>query len=151
MSECVNAEGYGIDRSEGALRCARQNALAAGVGGRCLWVVSDWGDALGLKADLVVSNPPYVVRAEMAGLDQAVRAHDPALALDGGEDGLKDYRRISAQLPLLLKPGGLAVLELGRGQRDDVSELCAGNGLTVLGCRRDLAGIDRALIVAARP
>jgi release factor glutamine methyltransferase len=147
LSECPRAIGLGIDRSEGALRAARANAEAAGVSERCRWVASDWADALRLGVDLAISNPPYIATGEIAGLEEGVRSHDPALALDGGADGLKDYRRIATALPPLLKPDGIAILELGKGQRAAVSAICEENRLRVLGCRADLAGIERALVV----
>jgi release factor glutamine methyltransferase len=148
MSECPKAEGLGVDRSEGALRAARKNAGDAGVAGRCRWIASDWDVALDIRADLVISNPPYIATGEIAGLEEGVRSHDPALALDGGADGLDAYRRIAAALPRLLGPRGRGVLELGAGQRAAVAGLCAGNGMQVISCRADLGGIERALVVA---
>jgi release factor glutamine methyltransferase len=148
LSECPNATGLGVDRSEGALRAARRNAGAAGVSGRCRWIASDWDAALDCRADLVISNPPYITTADIAGLEEGVRHHDPALALDGGADGLDAYRRLAFALPRLLAPNGLAILELGAGQRPAVAALCAASGLRVIGCRSDLGKIERALVVA---
>jgi release factor glutamine methyltransferase len=148
MNECPKATGLGVDRSEGALRAARRNAEAAGVAGRCSWVASDWDAALDIRADIVISNPPYITTSDIAGLEAGVRAHDPALALDGGADGLDAYRRIAAALPRLLAPEGVAILELGAGQRAAVAALCAESRLKVIACRLDLGGIERALVVA---
>jgi release factor glutamine methyltransferase len=147
MSECPQATGIGVDRSEGALRAARENARAAGVAGRCGWIASDWDAALDCRADLVISNPPYIATGDIAGLGESVRGHDPALALDGGADGLDAYRRIADSLPRMLAAGGIAVLELGAGQRAAVASLCAESGLRFIACQSDLGGIERALVV----
>jgi release factor glutamine methyltransferase len=148
LSECPKASGFGVDRSEGALRAARENAEAAGLGDRCSWIASDWDTALNFQADVVISNPPYITTGDITGLEEGVRSHDPALALDGGADGLDAYRRIAAALPRLLAAQGLAILELGVGQRAPVTALCVESGLRIVACRSDLGGIERALVVA---
>src|SRR5690606_29141268 len=111
-----------------------------------------WGEAIGTRFDLVVANPPYIASADMAGLPDEVRAHDPARALDGGADGLDAYRAILADLGRLLAPHGIAVLELGEGQEQAVAEM-ARHGHLILGgpARRDLGGCPRALVLLAKP
>jgi release factor glutamine methyltransferase len=74
-----------------------------------------------------------------------VRDYDPALALDGGKDGLDAYRAIAAQAPRLLAPGGRLIVELGAGQEGPVRALFTKSGMTVEAARPDLAGIPRAL------
>jgi release factor glutamine methyltransferase len=73
--------------------------------------------------DVIVSNPPYVVRGEIARLAPEVRDHDPHLALDGGEDGLAAYREIIPASRDLLAPDGLIALEVGAGQHPAVASL----------------------------
>ncbi len=101
--------------------------------------------------DLIVSNPPYIARSEIAGLEPDVRDYDPALALDGGPDGLDCYRTIAAAARRLLVPGGRLVVELGQGQETAVRGLFTEAGLTAGEVRRDLAGIPRALSVILAP
>ncbi|MCJ8144934.1 peptide chain release factor N(5)-glutamine methyltransferase [Ancylobacter sp. A5.8] len=152
LSERPNAFGLGIDLAEGAARQARDNLARFGLTSRACVMVGEWSQALDFPSptrrfDLVVSNPPYIARSDIAGLDVEVRAHDPMLALDGGEDGLDAYRAIALALPDLLAPGGVAVLELGIGQEADVARLLAAQGLPVDGpARRDLAGVARAIV-----
>jgi len=152
------ATGLGIDRSESALRVARKNLNALGVGKRAQFVCSDWSMALGQRSDwsmalgqrfdLVVTNPPYIASDAIAALPREVREHDPRLALDGGADGLAAYRKIIAELPHLLSKQGVAVLELGIGQEQSVAALAQAKGLLVKGpARRDLGNVSRALIV----
>jgi release factor glutamine methyltransferase len=78
-----------------------------------------------------------------------VARHEPSSALDGGADGLQAYRAILADLPRLLRPGGLAVLELGAGQAGSVTALARGAGFNRIATRPDLAGIARALTIEA--
>jgi release factor glutamine methyltransferase len=149
LSERPGARGVGIDRAPGAARLAARNAAANGLSGRASFLVGDWDSAIAGRFDLVLSNPPYIPRGDIAGLMPEVARHEPALALDGGADGLDAYRRIVAALPSLLAPGGRAVLELGIGQRGPVEELAAAGGLRSHGARADLGGVERALILSA--
>jgi len=145
LSELPNAQGIGTDIDARALGVARANARQLGLGGRAEFVVSDYATALDGPFDLVVSNPPYVASADIAGLAPEVRDHDPRHALDGGADGLAAYRTMAADAPRLLKPAGHLVVEIGAGQERQVGELFAAAGLAIAGTRHDLAGMARAI------
>ncbi len=97
----------------------------------------------------MLSNPPYVARPELAGLMPEVARWEPASALDGGADGLDAYRTLIGALPGLLRPGGLAILELGAGQRAAVAALAQAAGFRRVSVRRDLGGVERALLLEA--
>jgi release factor glutamine methyltransferase len=148
LSERPDAAGIGVDHSSGALKVARGNLVSLGLGTRTQFICGDWADALRQSFDLVVANPPYIPSREISRLPREVREHDPRLALDGGEDGLEAYRRIIFQLPGLLVPMGVAILELGIGQESAVASIARDMHLSVDGpARCDLAGIPRALIL----
>lgn len=149
LLELPNSFGVGIDRSEGALQIARKNFGRLGLSQRAGFLCGNWGAAVGRKFDLIVSNPPYVESNCIATLKPEVRDHDPALALDGGEDGLDAYRAIFVDLSSLIASGGTAVVELGMGQQAAVSDIARKAGLIVNGVRNDLAGCPRALVMAA--
>ncbi len=104
-----------MDLSQEAAATARGNLRRLGFAARAEVVEGGW-DAADGPFDLVVSNPPYIPAAEIAGLAREVTRHDPHLALEGGPDGLDAYRAIAARLPALLAPGGVAALEIGAGQ-----------------------------------
>jgi release factor glutamine methyltransferase len=99
--------------------------------------------------DVIVSNPPYVVRGEIARLAPEVRDHDPRLALDGGEDGLAAYREIIPASRDLLAPGGVLALEVGAGQHPAVESLLTGAFGAPVKVRLDLDG-SRRVVLACR-
>jgi release factor glutamine methyltransferase len=146
LSELPEADGFGTDISEAALRTASGNAAALGLADRAAFIACDYAAALSGPLDLVVSNPPYIRSSDIAALSIEVRDHDPRLALDGGTDGLDAYRALIPQAARLLAPRGVLVLETGHGQSGDIQELMAAAGLTVdRPAKADLAGIRRAV------
>ncbi|WP_417468638.1 peptide chain release factor N(5)-glutamine methyltransferase [Maricaulis sp.] len=152
LSEREAWTGQGVDLSTAALAVAQHNLEVCGLTGRARLVQGRWGEALGDHGfDLVVSNPPYIVRDVLAGLEPEVRDHEPALALDGGDDGLEAYRAILADLPRLLRPGGWFALEIGFDQAGAVRALAGAAGLTALECLPDLAGHDRVVLGRSAP
>ena len=150
LAEFPAAFGVGIDRSPAAAALARRNAAMLGLTGRAAFVCGDWAAALAppvdRRFDLVLCNPPYIAAAEIPRLMPEVSRHEPKTALDGGPDGLDAYRRLIPDLPRLLAPGGLAVLELGQGQASSVGRLATAAGLAGP-ARADLAGTPRALVL----
>jgi release factor glutamine methyltransferase len=147
LSELPSACGIGTDISAGALGCARDNAAALGLAGRAAFVACDYASALEGPIDLLVANPPYVARGDIAALPGEVRDFDPRRALDGGPDGLDGYRAIAADARRLLAPAGVLVLELGFGQLSAVTSLLPAAGLAPAAMRQDLAGVVRALVI----
>lgn len=148
LSELPNARGTGTDISTPALGVARVNAERLGLAPRCTFVTCDIAEGLPGPFDVIVSNPPYIAHDDIATLAPDVRDYDPALALDGGSDGLDGYRAIALDARRLLAPGGRLIVELGAGQEPAVSTLFTDAGLTVGAARNDLAGIPRALSVS---
>lgn len=138
------------DISSDALAIAQSNAVGQGVAPRITFVHADcWtviGGAVPLgQFDLIVSNPPYIGEAELAGLEPEVRSYEPRIALTPGADALSFYRRIAAGLADHLAPGGTVLLELGYGQADAVSALLREAGFRATTVIEDLAGIPRVL------
>ena len=151
LTELSNADGIATDISQAAIAVARGNAERLGLSARCRFVVCDIADGVNGRFDLIVSNPPYIVHSEIAGLEPDVRDYDPSLALDGGIDGLDAYRAIAAQAPHLLAPGGRLIVELGVGQEHAIRALFTKAGLTVTAIRSDLAVVPRALSACLTP
>ena len=151
LAECPHAYGVGIDRSPSALAVARSNANVLALTGRADlreadWTRSGWSDDLG-TFDLILANPPYV--EDDAELDASVRDREPAGALFAGPDGLDAYRVLIPQLPALLTPDCIVVVEIGWRQAEAVSAIAAKAGFSA-GLRLDLADRPRALILSRK-
>jgi release factor glutamine methyltransferase len=152
LSELSDAHGIGTDINEAALQTAHSNAVDLGLADRARFVAGDYAAALSGRFDLVVSNPPYVRSAEIAGLAAEVRDHDPRRALDGGADGLDAYRALVPQAARLLVPGGILAVEVGTGQSTEVAQLMTAAGLTLAGDpKADLSGVPRAVAARRQP
>lgn len=147
LSERPTWTGLGIDIAEDAVAVGRANARTLELASRARFERGDWDQGLRGPFDLILSNPPYIPSREIAGLAPEVAAFDPRRALDGGEDGLDAYRTLAPAIVRLLTPGGRAILELGKGQAEEVGRLMATAGLRELGRRQDLAGAHRCLIL----
>jgi release factor glutamine methyltransferase len=137
-----------------AIAVAQANAREAGLAEAIGFVVSDWFAAFRPSApvfDLIVSNPPYVPRPALAGLQPEVARFEPRLALDGDSDGLESYRRIIAGAVGHLKPAGLLLLEIGCDQKAAVREIAERvGGYGEFACAPDLAGRDRVVTLQKR-
>ena len=149
LSELPAASGVGVDLKPEAAALAARNAARLGLGDRACFLAGDWAAALAGRFDLLLCNPPYIESAAIPALMPEVARHEPASALDGGADGLSAYRHIIADLPWLLAPRGVAVLELGQGQQAAVEVLARAAGLMPEACRADLGGLPRALVLRA--
>ncbi len=146
LSELPDACGIGTDISVAALQTARANAVGLGFAARAAFVACDYAAALSGPLDLIVSNPPYIRSADIAGLASEVRDHDPLRALDGGADGLDAYRVLTPEAMRLLAPGGALIVEMGLGQSGEVERLMTAAGLILeQPPKADLAGVRRAV------
>ena len=104
------------------------------------WDEAGWSQGLGDRFDLILANPPYV--EDKAELARSVCDFEPAGALFAGPEGLDAYRLLIPQLPALLAPGGVALVEIGATQALAVSAIARGAGLAAT-LHRDLAGRPR--------
>jgi release factor glutamine methyltransferase len=148
LAERRGAEGVGIDRSTRALMIASANAGQLGLANRARlerrdWSEPGWAADLG-RFDLILANPPYV--EDDAPIAPDVRQWEPEGALFAGPEGLDDYRALVPQLPPLLADGGVAVLEIGAAQAEQVAEIASASGFASE-LRRDLADRPRALVL----
>jgi release factor glutamine methyltransferase len=141
----------GVDVSPEAVAVARENALRLGaynvgfaVGDLFAWPGARF-DTPARRFDVVTANPPYIPSADIARLMPDVRDFEPRLALDGGADGLVFVRRILADAPRALVPGGALAVEVGAGQAEAVSALFAAAGFVDVATARDYARIERVV------
>jgi release factor glutamine methyltransferase len=135
------------DISAAALRVAAGNARLNKV--KVGFRKADLFDGCGLQAascDLIVSNPPYIPGADIAGLSLEVRA-EPRLSLDGGGDGLDFYRRIISESPFYLKDGAFLAMEMGFSQLEAIKKTFIKSGnFEIINILKDYSDIDRVII-----
>lgn len=149
LGDVSGLKGIGVDKSAAALSVAIGNAESLGFSDRIIWRQFDYfsNDVIGQKFSMIISNPPYIPTADIAGLDEEVRAYDPKMALDGGTDGYEHYRRLAEIVPPLLEDGGYVLLEAGIGQADTIAKIFESRNLTLEGKICDLSGIERCIIL----
>lgn len=136
------------DISKDALEVAKENCINHKVEDRVNIIQSDLFENIdkNSKFDIIVSNPPYIKTDVIKTLDKEVQ-NEPILALDGGEDGLKIYRRIINEAYKFLEPNGYLCLEIGYDQKDEVIKLIENIGeYTNIYSKKDLAGNDRIVV-----
>ncbi len=144
----TGAEVWATDISLPALRVARENASR--LGAKVHFAACDLEAAIADRAvDVLVSNPPYVPAAEVAGLSIEVRGHEPHIALTSGPTGFEIYERLIAGARRVLRPGGHLVLELGYNGSDRVAAML--DGFEEIRFTSDLAGIPRVLSCRLMP
>jgi release factor glutamine methyltransferase len=144
-SERADLDVVAVDVSPAAAAVARENVRALDLAGRVTVVAADLFAGLrDIRADLIVSNPPYLPSALMPELPPEVRIHEPRLALDGGSDGLAVIRRIATAARPYLRPSGALVVETAGGdQTSAAATLLRAAGWDQVAVRGDLVGIER--------
>jgi release factor glutamine methyltransferase len=141
---------YAVDISEAALAIARANAQRHGAD-RVRFIHGSLLANIQPPVDLIVANPPYVAERDKPGLSPEVRDYEPAVALFGGADGWRHIRTLLRQIPRVLTPDGLVLMELGYGQSEDVgAEIAAVSELRVDAVLSDLQGIPRTAVIRRR-
>lgn len=138
------ADVTAVDVSERALLVAEENSRRNQL--PVNFVHSDLFSAITDKYDMIVSNPPYIPSAVILTLMPEVQDHEPMLALDGMEDGLYFYDKITEESVDFLKEGGMLLYEIGHDQGEAVSEMMRKAGYQDVRVVKDLAGLDRVVV-----
>ncbi len=131
-----------LDISPSALEIAKSNAKSNGAD--VSFELHDAYKPYCARADVLVSNPPYIPTEDISELETNVVHYEPHLALDGGGDGLEFYRAITQNAPCCLKSGGILAFEVGMGQADDV-EMIMKTMFENITREKDLSGIERVV------
>ena len=145
LAKYSKAKIYASDISKQALSVAEANARKNNV--KIEFSQSDLLENLkkGRKYDIIVSNPPYIKRADLEKLDTEVKKYDPRLALDGGEDGLDFYRKIIESAKTKLNKKGWLFFEVGKGQAEEVTAIMQKNGYESVQVVKDYNKIERVI------
>ena len=131
LSELKKSRGVGIDLSQKAIQIAKINAKKHKLLNRVNFYRSSLSDIYNKKFDLIVSNPPYIMKKDLTNLQEDIKKFEPKLALDGGNDGLDVIKKVIYKSKSLLKIKGMLALEIGSGQFKKVSNILQKNKFIV--------------------
>jgi release factor glutamine methyltransferase len=146
LKEKLNFYGTGIDVSKNCINISRINAINLKVNSRVRFYKSNV-DKFNLgKYDLIVANPPYIIKNNLKYLEKDVVNFEPKLALDGGLDGLSEIRKVIKKSSELLKKNGKFILEIGFNQKNKVINLLKEKGFYINSTLKDLAKNDRCIV-----
>lgn len=134
-----NCQVTAADVSDAAIMLAKENAQLNGV--HVNFVISDLFSNVRGRYNIIVCNPPYIKSGEIPLIQKEVREHEPRVALDGGEDGLDFYRRISQDVKSYLAKDGMLIMECGEGQANEILQLFPKRDYAMV--IKDLSGVDR--------
>ena len=146
LKERKNFYGTGIDISKKSLDISKINAKNLKVEGRTKFYNSDIDKFDKGKYDLIVSNPPYIKSCDLKYLESDIIDFEPKLALDGGLDGLSEFRKVIKKSSELIKKNGKLILEIGFNQKNKIIKLLNKKGFYINSTLKDLAKNDRCIV-----
>ena len=137
LKELNHSKGIGIDICKKAVLNAKINLNRFNLKNRVKLLNKSVDQVLNKKFDLVVSNPPYIVKREINRLANDIRKFEPKVALDGGNDGLDVIKKVIYKSKEILKVKGVLALEIGRGQYLSVARVLRENNFRQIGIVKD--------------
>ena len=144
-----NSNVTSFDMYDIPLEVGKINAINNHVDDRITFIKSDVFSAIentNTQFDVIVSNPPYIPKKDIETLHTQVKDYEPYTALEGGDDGLDFYRKITEQSRKYLKENGILAYEVGHDQAQAVSKIMKDNGYSKIYTKKDLQGIERVVI-----
>jgi len=127
LSELHNSKGIGIDISQKAVKIAKANLHKHKLNHRAKFYKRSLSEIFQNKFDLIVSNPPYIMKKDIKNLAEDIKRFEPKLALDGGNDGLDVIKKVIYKSKSILKIKGMLALEIGNEQFRKVSKILRSN------------------------
>ena len=146
LSELKRSKGIGIDLSQEAIKVAKLNAIKHKLTRRVIFKKKNLEDNFNKKFDLIVSNPPYIMKKDLRNLQDDIKKFEPKLALDGGNDGLDVIKKVIYKSMKLLKINGIFALEIGNGQFKQVSKILRNNNFILKELVKDYQENIRCII-----
>ncbi|WP_440937725.1 peptide chain release factor N(5)-glutamine methyltransferase [Candidatus Pelagibacter sp.] len=146
LNEIKHLKAVGIDISQKALEVCKINSKRLCLNSRLKLYKSDIDKFDIGKYDLIVSNPPYICRSDLNNLMKDVVDYEPKYALNGGNDGAIEIRKVVKKSSKLLKKGGKLVLEIGHNQKTKVCEILKNNEFYIQKVIKDLRKQNRCIV-----
>tara|TARA_Y100001958_G_C21174233_1_gene505386 strand:+ start:120 stop:962 length:843 start_codon:yes stop_codon:yes gene_type:complete len=131
LNNLKHSNGLGIDISRNAILIAKKNALKHNLSCNVKFLNKSLEEIVNKKFDLIVSNPPYIMRKDIKNLSDDIKKYEPRMALDGGNDGLDVIKKIIYKSEYILKINGMLALEIGNEQIKKVSNILIGNNFRI--------------------
>ena len=146
LSELKNSKGIGIDISSKAIKIANENSKKHKLTQRTKFYRRSLSEIYQNKFDLIVSNPPYIMRKDIKNLNEDIKKFEPKLALDGGNDGLDLIKKVIYKSKYILKIKGMLALEIGNEQIKKVSKILVDNNFRIIEVIKDYKRNVRSVI-----
>tara|TARA_B100001564_G_scaffold54032_1_gene40903 strand:+ start:5875 stop:6714 length:840 start_codon:yes stop_codon:yes gene_type:complete len=140
------SSGIGVDISKKAIRNAKKNRLKFKMQSRLKLINKSFDSIFNQKFDLIVSNPPYIVRKDIKNLSEDIKKYEPRIALDGGNDGLDLIKKVIYKSKDILRIKGSLALEIGNEQIKKVSKILFDNNFRIIHVIKDYKNNVRCLI-----
>ena len=131
LGELKNSRGVGVDISNKAINIAKKNSKKHFLTFRAKFIKKSFDKIYNKKFDLIVSNPPYIMKKDIKNLSEDIKRYEPKVALDGGNDGLDVIKKVIYKSKSILKIKGMLALEIGKGQYIKVSKILRKNNFKI--------------------
>ena len=131
LDEMNKSKGIGIDISQKAILIAKLNAKRHKLNDRAKFFRRGLSNFQNNKFDLIVSNPPYIMKRDLKNLDESIKKYEPKIALDGGNDGLDVIKKVIYKSKNILKIKGTLAIEIGNEQFKKVSIILRKNKFNI--------------------
>ena len=137
LKELKHSSGIGIDKCKKTIINAKKNLISLKLQNRTKLLHRPICKVFGYKFDLIVSNPPYIIKRNIKRLSKDITKYEPRSALDGGNDGLDVIRKVIYKSRKILKSNGILALEVGTGQHGNVIKILSENKFRLIEAVRD--------------
>jgi len=148
LSNLKKSKGIGVDISKNAIFIAKNNAFKHKLSNRVKFFHQSLDSVFGRKFDLIVSNPPYIVKKDIKNLSDDIKKYEPRMALDGGNDGLDLIKKVIYKSKNIIKINGTLALEIGNEQVKKVSKLLTDNNFRVKFILKDFENNVRSVFAS---
>jgi release factor glutamine methyltransferase len=146
LNSLNRSNGIGVDVCKNAIITAKKNGIKFNLQNRLKFFNKSFINIFNQKFDLIVSNPPYIMRKDIKNLSDDIKRYEPRIALDGGNDGLDLIKKVIYKSKEILKINGTLALEIGNEQIKKVSKILIGNNFRIKNVIKDYKSNVRCIV-----